>query len=437
MVDYARVQLADLPAAHVATDVVRRLRQAGHQAFWVGGCVRDLWLGLQPKDFDVATSARPEQVAQIFRHIVEVGVAFGVVRVRHALPQAGIHQVEVATFRADLGYSDGRRPDAVAFTDAEQDVLRRDFTINGLLLDPMDLTAQGAQVVDWVGGLADLQADLLRAIGEPQQRFAEDALRMLRAPRFAARFGLRVDQKTAQAIQEQAPQLARVSVERISSELQAMLTAPSASTALRLLADLHLDRVLWPELCAADPGLLRCQNSFKALHNQEVGAPLLGMLAVPEGAQWPLALAVLHQPLRPVRPADLGRSLKLSRPHTQQLAAIWQLADALAQPVSDPEAIRHLRQDWADHALRLLLACAPESPHASWWHAQRQRRAATPKAHWWPVLAVTGDQLLQAGLAPGPAFRTALAAAEDAQLQGGDAATALDAAKAAYARVSG
>src|ERR687885_1880927 len=162
-----------------AIDVVRRLRGAGHEALWAGGCVRDELLGLAPKDYDVATDARPEQVRRLFRRTVAVGASFGVVEVLGPRTRAGPLKVQVATFRSDVSYSDGRHPDAVVFSSAREDALRRDFTINGMFFDPL-----AGRLLDYVGGQEDLRARVLRAIGDPRARFAEDRLRMLRAVRF-------------------------------------------------------------------------------------------------------------------------------------------------------------------------------------------------------------------------------------------------------------
>src|ERR687885_1917414 len=162
-----------------AIDVVRRLRGAGHEALWAGGCVRDELLGLAPKDYDVATDARPEQVRRLFRRTVPVGISFGVVQVLGPRTAPAPLKVEVATFRSDVSYSDGRHPDAVVFSSAREDALRRDFTINGMFFDPL-----GGRLLDYVGGREDLEARVLRAIGDPRARFAEDRLRMLRAVRF-------------------------------------------------------------------------------------------------------------------------------------------------------------------------------------------------------------------------------------------------------------
>ncbi|HON66141.1 MAG TPA: CCA tRNA nucleotidyltransferase, partial [Phycisphaerae bacterium] len=192
-----------------ALAVVKRLRDAGHEALWAGGCVRDMLLGIEPSDIDVATSAHPPQIVELFRRTREVGVQFGVVLVKQ-----GPHWIEVATFRTDVNYVDGRRPERVVFTTAEEDAQRRDFTINGLFYDPLD-----RRVIDYVGGEQDVRSGIVRAIGEPSHRFAEDHLRLLRAVRFTTRFGFQLDPATAAAIREHAAGLARISAERIREEL--------------------------------------------------------------------------------------------------------------------------------------------------------------------------------------------------------------------------
>ena len=204
-----------------AIDVVKRLRDAGFQALWAGGCVRDYLLGLAPKDYDVATDARPEQVQALFRWTIAVGMSFGVVQVLGPRGPSGVLKVEVATFRSDGDYSDGRHPDNVVFASAREDALRRDFTINGMFYDPV-----AEQVIDYIGGQEDLQARRLRAIGDPMARFREDKLRLLRAIRFATRFDLTLDPTTAAAIGSLALQIRQVSAERIADELRKLLVYP-------------------------------------------------------------------------------------------------------------------------------------------------------------------------------------------------------------------
>src|ERR1051326_7786883 len=210
--------------AKEATRIARALRSRGHSAYLVGGCVRDLLLGREPADFDVATSATPDEVMEIFPKTYAVGAQFGVVLVPALRDGDGTHadySTEVATFRSDGAYSDGRHPDEVRFSeDARLDVQRRDFTINGLLLDP-----DTAEVLDYVNGREDLQQGVVRTIGDPHLRFSEDKLRMLRAVRFAARFGYSIEKRTFAAIRELAPELRQVSRERVRDELLTMLTA--------------------------------------------------------------------------------------------------------------------------------------------------------------------------------------------------------------------
>src|SRR5438067_6544748 len=226
-----------------AVEIVRTLRQRSHQAYLVGGCVRDLLLGREPADYDVATDATPTEVMKIFPETYAVGAQFGVVLVPadslckpvgdwgEASP-ATSHCIEVATFRCDGLYSDSRHPDEVRYTrDPKEDVQRRDFTINGLLLDPLE----NNQVLDFVGGRADLEAGVIRTIGEPEKRFAEDKLRMLRAVRFAARFGYAIEKKTLRAIQKLAAQISLVSRERVRDEIVKMLTEGAARRAFELL----------------------------------------------------------------------------------------------------------------------------------------------------------------------------------------------------------
>ncbi len=206
-----------------AVEVVRRLSEAGYTAYFAGGCVRDRLMGLEPTDYDVASDARPEQVGALFGGAHRVGESFGVM-----LVSAMGHQIEVATFRSDGFYSDGRRPDTVTFSDAGHDARRRDFTINGLFEDPLS-----GRVIDFVGGQADLEARLIKAIGDPEARLAEDRLRMLRAVRFAARFSFAIDAATAEAIRGGAEDLGRISRERIGQEVRRMLTDRNRAVAAR------------------------------------------------------------------------------------------------------------------------------------------------------------------------------------------------------------
>jgi poly(A) polymerase len=223
-----------------ATEVVRRLQTAGFAAYWVGGCVRDYLLGREPQDYDVATSAVPDQIEALFARTIPVGRKFGVIIVL----EDG-HEVQVATFRAEADYQDGRHPEHVTFSNAQADASRRDFTVNGLFYDPVR-----QELHDWVGGEADLRAKLLRTIGSPEERFAEDHLRLLRAVRFAAQLDFRIEDKTFAALRANAPRIQTVSAERIRVELLKLFRPPHAARGLDLLRDSGLlDQVL-PEIAA-------------------------------------------------------------------------------------------------------------------------------------------------------------------------------------------
>src|SRR5712671_2043458 len=223
----------------LADRICDTLRRHGHQAYLVGGCVRDLLLDRDPSDYDVATDARPDRVLELFPRSLTVGAKFGVILV----VEDGA-QVEVATFRSDIGYSDGRHPDRVTYSDsAQEDVRRRDFTINGLLMDPAT-----REVLDYVDGRADLKAGIVRAIGDPRLRFAEDKLRMMRAVRFAARFSFQIDPATLAAAQALAPQVTQVSPERLREELTKLLTEGAAQRGFELLDETGLLGVVLPDV---------------------------------------------------------------------------------------------------------------------------------------------------------------------------------------------
>ncbi|HUN79906.1 MAG TPA: CCA tRNA nucleotidyltransferase [Phycisphaerae bacterium] len=251
-----------------AKTIVTTLKANGHEALFAGGCVRDMLMGREPSDYDVATSAPPEAVMSLFPKTQKVGAAFGVVLVR-----IGRFSVEVATFRRDGEYADGRHPMAVQFTNDREDAIRRDFTINGLFYDPIT-----EQVIDYVGGKADIEAGLIRAIGEPARRFEEDHLRLLRAIRFASRLGFQIEPITWKAIVEHAPQIRSISAERIREELEAILESPSRSAGFRQLCDSGLISHLWP-------------GSETALAHREPIAARLS--ALPERSVFPLAFAVI------------------------------------------------------------------------------------------------------------------------------------------------
>lgn len=233
-------RLTDVPQKAAAKEIVARLQKAGFSAFWVGGCVRDFLLGREPQDIDIATDARPEQVEKLFKRSIGVGKKFGVMIVI----EAG-HQFQVATFRSEEDYQDGRRPEKVVFSDAKADALRRDFTINALFYDPVSKTTH-----DWTNGAQDLRARIIRTIGKPEERFGEDHLRLLRAIRFAAQLGFEIEGATFAAVRRLAPKIKVISAERIRDELLKLFRPPHAAHGLDLLRDSGLMEHVLPELAA-------------------------------------------------------------------------------------------------------------------------------------------------------------------------------------------
>lgn len=385
-----------------AVEVVERLQRAGHQALWAGGCVRDLLLGLDPTDFDVATDAPPDRVMRLFPRTVPVGLSFGVVRV---LGPRGAGEVEVATFRSDGAYVDGRRPESVTFGSPEVDASRRDFTINGMFLDPIT-----DQVFDFVGGRADLRARVLRAIGDPAARFTEDKLRLVRAVRFAARFGLSIDPATRAALVAMADQVRVVAAERIAQELRKMLTHRTRPQAVELARDAGLLKIIAPPIAALDepPGTL-WDETVRVLDY------------LPEGPTFPLAFAALLRHLGPLAVDELGRDLRLANHERERTS--WLVAHQRA--LLDAGRMRHaalkrlLVEPGIDELLALhraiALATVGDESHVDFCEWYRREGPAGPLD---PAPLITGADLKAEGLSPGPAFKALLEKVRDSQLDG-------------------
>jgi poly(A) polymerase len=431
-----------------AREIVVALRAAGHQAYFAGGCVRDLLLGVEPKDFDVATSATPDLAMGMFRKTYSVGAHFGVVLVCTPDEDGGEIATEVATFRHDGAYSDGRRPDAVRFSiDPREDVLRRDFTINGMLLDPMIFEETGdasAATLDYVRGRADLVAHVLKAIGDPALRFAEDKLRMLRGVRFAARLGLEIEPRTMAAIRAAAAEIRQVSCERIRDELTLMLTKGHARRAFELLDEAGLLTEVLPEVVkmhgVEQPPQFHPEgdvwvHTMLLLEKLEPGvSPTLAWGALLHDIGKPATF----QPPNPAVPGDrirfnghvevgvrmaeeiLGR-LRFSNEDTEQIVALvknhMRFGDILQMRESTlkrflrlPKFDEHLALHWMDVS----------SAHGDLrlYGFAKERYEATPVETMRPKLLVTGRDLIAAGYRPGPAFASMLEIAEDAQLEG-------------------
>jgi poly(A) polymerase len=417
-----------------AIDVVRRLQEAGHEALWAGGCVRDELLGLVPQDYDIATDARPEQVRGLFRRTIAVGASFGVVEILGPRGIGEMLKVQVATFRSDGTYSDGRRPDQVVFSSAREDALRRDFTVNGMFFDPVR-----GQLHDFVGGQADLQARVLRAIGDSELRFTEDKLRLLRAVRVATRFELSIEPATQAAIQKMAGQIHVVSAERIAEELRKLLILPQRLRGLNLMLDVGLVAAILPELVPMR-GLLQ-------------GSPL-----APTGDLWDHVMRVMDY-LRPApsfplafgallhdvgKPRTVGRTpdrytfyyhehvgkrlaseicqrLKLSNAERERVEWLVEkhqiLADARQMRTSKLKTL--LAHEGIHELLALHRADALASGHSTdhveyCEHLLREWSAEELD----PRAVCTGHDLMRHGVPQGPLYKHLLDAVREAQLDG-------------------
>ncbi len=404
------------PKREFAVEVVRTLTDAGFTALWAGGCVRDLLLGRPPDDYDVATSARPEQVQEVFgpRRTRAIGASFGVILV-HGPRRSAAGDVEVATFRTEGPYLDGRRPEHVSFATPEEDARRRDFTINGMFYDPLT-----EQVLDYVGGREDLAGKIVRAIGDPHARFSEDKLRMLRAVRITARFDFELDAQTAQAVRAQANEILVVSQERIAQEMKKMLVHPRRARAIMMAHDVALVAKIIPELSPviATAGGAATSDRWRAT---------LRMLELLDGPRFELALAALFHELNFDGAAaqaaavaeQICRRLRLSNDETADVAWLVEHRDAL-----------HGAPSWSKSRLKRLLAMpligeliVLARTHAVATGASladvefcEHYLKSTPMEHINPPPLLTGDDLIRAGIVPGPRFKELLESVRDAQL---------------------
>ena len=433
-----------LSAKGKATEIIRTLREHGHQAFLVGGCVRDLLLQREPADYDVSTDATPQEVMRIFPRTWAVGAQFGVVLVpvkdekqvlRSAQDDNGEEVVEVATFRSDGLYSDGRHPDQVTYThDPKEDVQRRDFTINGLLLDPLS-----DEVLDYVGGRADLSAGIIRTIGQPERRFAEDKLRMLRAVRFAARFAYQIEPATFAGICALRSQIHQVSRERVRDEIVKMLTEGHARRAFELLDQTGLLKEVLSEV-----DRMHGVEQPPQFHPEgDVWVHTLLLLeGLPEKASPTLAMgALLHDVGKPptfrVAPdrirfdghvevgvkmaEEICHRLRFSNQDTEQITNLvanhMRFADV--QEMKPATLKRFFRLPRFDEHLELhRLDCLASHRDLTLYDFARQKMAEMPAEQIRPRLLLNGDDLISMGYTPGPRFKEILSAVEDGQLEG-------------------
>jgi poly(A) polymerase len=448
-----------------AVRIVAELRAAGHETYLAGGCVRDLLLGREPMDYDVATSATPDVVLDLFERTFAVGAHFGVVLVADSatcdgaeLEESEYVVTEVATFRSDGAYSDGRHPDAVRYTtSAEEDVRRRDFTINGLLLDVERLFPQGLKptsltgldvraeahtlhdaVIDHVHGLADLEAGVVRAIGRAEERLEEDHLRMLRGVRFAARFGFELEAGTAAAMRRLAAKTKAVSRERVRDELTKMLTEGRARRAFELLDETGLLAEVLPEVArmkgVEQPAQFHPEgdvwrHTLLLLEQLEAGCPLTlawGALLhdVGKPATFRRADRIRfdgHVDVGVAMSAEICRRFRFSNDETRQTLALvenhMRFADAPRMKASTLKRFFRLEK-FTEHLALHRMDCLAGSGDLTHWEFVRERWEAMPEEAVRPQPLVTGRELIAAGYKPGARFKAMLRAAEDAQLEG-------------------
>jgi poly(A) polymerase len=417
-----------------AIDVVRCLQEAGHQALWAGGCVRDELLGLVPKDYDVATDARPEQVRKLFRRTIAVGASFGVVEVLGPKIDGAFLKVQVATFRTDGTYSDGRRPDEVVYSTAEEDAQRRDFTINGMFFDPL-----AGKLVDYVGGQADLHAHVLRAIGDAKLRFEEDKLRLLRAVRMATRFELIIEPETEAAIRRMAPEIHVVSAERIAEELRQLLVHPRRVRGLNLLLDLGLAEAVLPEIVA----MVGVPQGLPSAPAGDLWQHLMAVLDfIGPAPSFPLAMGTLlhdvgkprtmgrtadrytfyhHEHVGARIAAHIGERLRLSNAELDRI--VWLVEKH--QYLADAPQMRtaKLKMTLAHPGIRELLtlhradALASGRAVAHVDYCERLLEEWT-EADLNPELFLNGHDLMRRGIPRGPLYKRLLDALREAQMEG-------------------
>ena len=381
-----------------AIAVIRILRQHGHQAYLAGGCVRDILLGIEPKDFDVATDAKPDEIGGYFRKTAAVGAAFGVMLVR----DFG-EMIEVATFRSDGAYSDSRRPDSVEFSSPQEDAQRRDFTINALFMDPLSDDEEHT-MIDYVDGVSDIRDRVLRAVGTPADRLREDHLRALRGVRFAAKYELEIEQQTLRAIKEHARELSGVSIERIGEELRKMLLHPTRVRSCILIDELGLAGAIFGDDAQFDPHVM------DSLPAEAPYALVLAALAIGRGSVAGGHAEAICTGYR--------KALDLSNSDRDLMRAILGcLAECELHWSAMGEASRKRLASKPAAGLALIILDSMDPDLATSIHSEIERLSAR-FGGLSPVPYLNGADLIELGITPGPVFKAILDEVYDEQLEG-------------------
>ncbi len=360
-----------------AIQIIRKLRKAGFEALLAGGCVRDMLCGKKPKDYDVVTSAKPAEVCRLFRRTIKVGAKFGVIIV-----MLDKHQIEVATFRAETGYSDGRRPDKVSFTCAKEDALRRDFTINGMFYDPLK-----KEVIDYVGGRGDLKKKTIRTIGKPAERFSEDYLRMLRAVRFSAQLDFKIEKNTLNAVKKHSANIVKISGERIAMEIESLFAAAKRKKGVKLLNETGLAKHIFP--------------IFRSKSKAQFAVKVFEFL--PRQITFELAVAALFAGCDSGQVMKNLEVLKLSRNQLRYIKFLLEKKDFLLEDLSLVQLKMVVAEPYFEDLYLLQRAIQKaEKRSLSALSAVRRRANALAGRELKPKPLLNGYEIIKLGAKPGP-----------------------------------
>ncbi|MBI1821199.1 MAG: CCA tRNA nucleotidyltransferase [Nitrospirae bacterium] len=394
-----------------AVSLIEKLRKAGFQAYLAGGAVRDQMRGVVPKDFDIVTSAKPNELLSLFPQAIPVGAAFGVVLVPFGKDEEGgvKEKIEIATFRSDGVYLDGRHPQTVTFSDEKEDAFRRDFTINGMFFDPIE-----NRVIDYVGGREDLEKKILRTIGDPEQRFKEDYLRLLRAVRFSAQFSFQIEQKTYETIQKMGGLIQKVSAERIRDELEKILIGDDPVRGLTLLDETGMMKVIFPEIS-------QLKEIQKEGRDESVFNHTLKLFKFISIRSFELAMAILFHELEGKKAAAVCRRLKLSNDQTEKVATLVRDHPVFQEipAMNQARFKRFLRLPCFEELLELYRADSLAlGRKLDLWDLCVKKLKEFSQDDLFPLPVISGNVLIEMGYFPGPLFKRILHDLEDNQLEG-------------------